>query len=520
MQSTAARQSDNAWSAKYFAIAIGAIMGLFAVQHWLSFLYAKSARKTLDTTVYGLHLGRCALHILYWAISLILLLTNVDLGNLNYVGKRLGWLTLANLTLLTFLALRHTPLAPLSGKSYEKLRPLHKSAGYTTIVLMILHAAIYLTGWSRKGNLYKMSELRNASGAVAGVAMLVIGVSTLRYVFRGSYEVFYAIHILMFILIMIMVGLHRPRISKEAIIIVLVTASFWFLDRLLRLCRLIWFSVGNKATITPLPGAVRIRLSRNVPCQPGSHVFLWVPAVRAFETHPFTIATSTGSGLSSSPEFVIRPYDGFTRDLYSLAVRKPGLSLRCSVDGGYGHIPDFMRFDRILLVAGGSGATFTFAIALGLLERLKGGSEEKRIDFVWVIRSLDCIQWFEAELAKLNESSLVNVCIYVTRDAASSEEAPGLPATATVCTSDMELGMYKTAAPQVTPDYDEKFTIKRRRPDIAALVKETISDCSPEDKVGLGGCGPVEMIAGLRKGVREAKVDGPSVTLHTEEFMW
>lgn len=95
---------------------------------------------------------------------------------------------LANLVLLVFLALRNTPLAPLSGRSYEKLRPLHKTAGYTTIELMLLHAIVYLSAWSQSGSLHKMQEIDNAAGAVAGVAMFVIGLSTIGWFVRKSYE--------------------------------------------------------------------------------------------------------------------------------------------------------------------------------------------------------------------------------------------------------------------------------------------------------------------------------------------
>ncbi|KAE8418261.1 hypothetical protein BDV36DRAFT_295295 [Aspergillus pseudocaelatus] len=140
MESKAVRQSNNVWTNKYFAIALGAMMVLFIVHHWLGILYFKySSRKPGPLTDTFVHWHRCVRHFLYphgkllveryvacileggyfhtvyWAIILILILTNVDLGDLKFVGKRLGWATLANLVLLVFLALRNTPLAPLSG---------------------------------------------------------------------------------------------------------------------------------------------------------------------------------------------------------------------------------------------------------------------------------------------------------------------------------------------------------------------------------------------------------------------
>lgn len=105
-----------------------------------------------------------------------------------------------------------------------------------------------------------------------------------------------------------------------------------------------------------------------------------MPSVRFFESHPFTV-------VSASPvEFLIRKYDGYTHDLLELARQQPGKRLRCSVDGGYGQIPNFMNFDRVILVAGGSGASFTFALALSLLKEGTAENPTKTIDFIWSVK--------------------------------------------------------------------------------------------------------------------------------------
>lgn len=95
---------------------------------------------------------------------------------------------MANLTLLVFLALRNTPLAPLSGNSYEKLRPLHKVAGYTCIVTSVIHGITYTVVFAQEGKLEKYKEKNNFCGAIAGVAMLIIGFSTIGYFVQKSYE--------------------------------------------------------------------------------------------------------------------------------------------------------------------------------------------------------------------------------------------------------------------------------------------------------------------------------------------
>lgn len=95
---------------------------------------------------------------------------------------------MANFVLLIFLALKNTPLAPLSGHSYEKLRPLHKTAGYTCFFTTFLHASVYLSSYGKSSNLENMRKTKNIAGAVAGLAMAILGFSTIRWLSRNYYE--------------------------------------------------------------------------------------------------------------------------------------------------------------------------------------------------------------------------------------------------------------------------------------------------------------------------------------------
>lgn len=97
-------------------------------------------------------------------------------------------ISVANFVLLVFLALRNTPLAPLSGQSYEKLRPLHKTAGYTCVTTSAIHGIIYVVESSELGILYKFRELEDLAGGIAGLSMVIIGFSTFGWFVRRSYE--------------------------------------------------------------------------------------------------------------------------------------------------------------------------------------------------------------------------------------------------------------------------------------------------------------------------------------------
>ncbi|OQE83086.1 hypothetical protein PENNAL_c0034G00560 [Penicillium nalgiovense] len=533
----ALRLSNNKWSVKYFAIAIGAIMVLFAVYHWSSviqFHYGRGKSYPTLTRKYssrmGLRTDRSLLYIIYWAINLILALTNIDLTKLIDVSKRFGWISVANLVLLVFLALKNTPLAPLTATSYEKLRPLHKVAGYTCIFTSVLHGIVYVSAWSKIGHLAGMKEHEIFVGPIAGCAMLIIGFSTITYFMRGYYELFYMLHITMFILIMITVGMHRPKFSTSVVIIVIFTACLWTLDRIIRGAKMLWNFFGNSLTVTALPGnALRVKLSRRMHCSPGSHAFLWVPALRWAESHPFTL-------LSSDPsEFVIRVYDGFTRDLYKAAQEFPGISLRCSIDGAYGQIPNFKVFEKVVLVAGGSGASFTFAIALDLIEA--SNKAVKSIDFIWVVRHRESLEWFAQELNQLQSHPEVNLIIHVTGQTdlsgTSSSTSPNsssekvsakdhvilTESSPAILTSDPEKGAEQQPTGNVSSSVKG---ILPGRPNIDNLIAAAAAGSARlDDRIIVGACGPSRLMSTTRKAVdNELLNDGPSITLYTEEFEW
>ena len=286
----------------------------------------------------------------------------------------------SNLAFITFLALKNTPLGFLTGYSYESLNVLHQLAGYCTIIWSLLHAVVYIVAWSQTNSLAELLEMNQVMGIIAGFAMLTI-LATALLLRRLRYEVFYIVHIVMFMLILIVVGMHRPELSTKTLVIVIFAASIWILDRLVRFLRISLFGFGNSATVTPLQcGGTRITL-RRAPgrATPGSHCFLWIPGIRMVETHPFTV-------VSTNPvEFVIGACDGFTRDLHAFALTHPGQSLRASVDGPYSSAPDFTGATKVLFISGGSGASFSLGVAVDLVRTL-GDSGSTAIEIVWVVR--------------------------------------------------------------------------------------------------------------------------------------
>lgn len=286
----------------------------------------------------------------------------------------------ANFVLVVFLALKNTPLALLSAYSYERLNSLHQIAGYTSFAYLVLHAAMYTNYFLDNGYKVKFEESGLVSGITAGFGFLLVVASgmTVRFIW---YEIFFVLHVSGFLMALVGAFYHQPSLEDGIVIMFSVIAGIWGIDRLIRGGRMLFRSFNNYATLEALPhGGTKIVVAKKpLGAKPGKHCYVWIPKVRAFESHPFTI-------VATEPmEFVVNAYNGFTRDLHKYAEANPGAKLRVSVDGPYGTFPDPMAFDKVVLIAGGSGATFTFGLAVNMLERM-GPESTKNITFIWAVK--------------------------------------------------------------------------------------------------------------------------------------
>jgi ferric-chelate reductase len=178
-----------------------------------------------------------------------------------------------------------------------------------------------------------------------------------------------------------------------------VAISFPALDRVSRVFKLVYINIGNSTPLRAViehvsSDAIRITLpNRHINWSAGQHVFLTLPGVSAlpFESHPFTIASirePTADGYKSHPlVFIIRAMNGLTRHLYNHAVSHPGKPVTVLVDGPYGRPPSVNSFSSVVLLAGGSGVSFTLPLLLDIFSAV--GLDEspvRRVLFVWSVK--------------------------------------------------------------------------------------------------------------------------------------
>ncbi|KAK5114603.1 hypothetical protein LTR85_010180 [Meristemomyces frigidus] len=360
-----------------------------------------------------------------------------------------------------------------------------------------------------------------AAATAAFSMLLILIVSFFR---KQQYELFYVVHVLLVAVVLATVGYHThqpPNISPRTLIIVGLAAGLWTLDRMLRLSTRVYHGAGNYCTLTPLPeGATKVTMHRPIKALPGSHVFLWIPGVRIFESHPFTL-------LANKPaaEFVIAAQDGFTKHLHEAACKQsPGRKFRAAIEGPYGTTAEVREFDKIVLLAGGSGATFTLALALHWARDAQLRKPRSTMEFVWIVKTKAYLHWFDAELAELQTCPAVNLRIHITGDGAGQEavqkDARSAP-TSAMGSTEQEKSMVQIAAPSSQQDFEKLGLFEYSRPVVDAIVERAVASVPSSKRLLVAAAGPNSILTDTRIAASSHMVAGlPGVHLHLEQFGW
>jgi predicted ferric reductase len=237
-------------------------------------------------------------------------------------------------------------------------------------------------GYLRHENAFypEMTIMEQIHGYIAGGALFVGCLFAFRPIRQRFYELFFKVHTAMYILILINVGLHKPEIGRKVVWVLAFAGSALVAGRLVRFLQMLYHSIGQRATLIPLDGATKIIMDRKFRSSPGDHIFITIPVIRAFESHPFTISDTKNT------ELCVRRRNGFTAALNEYAKKNPGAKLRVLIEGPFGNIPNYTSFDQVILVAGGVGITFCISIALDIVRSPKW-NQDKKAQLHWMVKS-------------------------------------------------------------------------------------------------------------------------------------
>jgi len=454
-----------------------------------------------------------------------------------HLTKRFGIVAASQLPLHYLLAAKSwSAIQYLTRMSHEELNPYHRLLGRIIIALFSAHATLYANFYIQSNLLHRFGSQTVILGLTAISIFILLGTSSLAKLREYSYLLFFTLHVALSILILPILWFHvshlRIYIVESALIYILLIAQ----RNLSQTPTLATLSlIPSTPSSHPLLSiSFPIPLAKLRAYKPGQHIYLSLPPTsptRPWEKHrlnPFTIASSsTLNTISTEPTtpaakpptlaLLIRPLRSSTARLASLAHTSQAQPVPLLIEGPYGsatYFPDFASptFSRVLLVAGGVGATFALPIYRDL--RRRGG---RGVSMVWAVRRRE-------EAGGLVEEG-EGVGVFVTgRDQADGTLATGQEA-AEVEDGRIELeeqaGLLGGAKEEAGGDdaVDLELDFQKGRPDLRMIVDEMFKGAE-EGKIAVLVCGPVGMGRSLRKEVGRWVEQGRDVFWHKDEFGW
>ncbi|KAH9944667.1 iron reductase [Amylocystis lapponica] len=465
-----------------------------------------------------------------------------------YWANRAGAIGSSQFPLVTVLGTKNNVLSYITGISYDKLNYVHRMAARVVFVVMWVHGGTKLATLSPEfwGVAYVPSAL------TAMVAFSVLILVSLRPIRASAYELFFLTHFSMVLIFLIGSYFHTRHMKMSYYL--WPCFLIWGLDRLIRGIRWVVFNhlyfrldstkANLDGTVELLsPHFVRLRLTRppHLHWTPGQTAYLTVPSVSRLplEAHPFTIASIEGlpedndeksNRGESAPYwqelvFLINVREGFTKRLAEAAGK--GKTVGVLVDGPYGFSPDLDSDDTVILVAGGSGISFTLSTLLGIVNGARNETNIcRRIVFIWAIRDAAHIDWVSQTISQAlriaPQHLSISILIFVTSGKApplngqhtnSDESISNTPRTSTDTLSLHAPSLLSFTAVQVIhcrPDLctllREEASVNTGRMSVTVCGSQAIA-CACRSALGLSVAGPSSILRG-----------GPSIVLHVESF--
>ncbi|KAI0486757.1 ferric reductase like transmembrane component [Xylaria cf. heliscus] len=463
-----------------------------------------------------------------WTIWLFVLCV-VGTGNdYLHLTRRFGIVGVSQFPVQYLLSLKSlNPFALVLRSSHEEVNRWHRVLGRVISVFVTLHAVFYFNFYYQNNLLgQKITSIVPVLGFTLIAAMHLLYGTALSAVRQYSYRIFFITHLLVALALPPVIYFHAHHASFyvwESLAVFLVDIAKRKFDTTV---------AEVKAELIPDTDLVKLvgsipegkidRFAKN----PGTHIYLSIPAasrpnknpiatahlVFEFSFNPFSVAAVDENAKELT--LVARKHDGpMTRALAGFANSTNNNSkVKLSFDGPYGCAKRFPNlagpdFDRILLVAGGVGATFT----LPLYHWILAENPTARVKMVWAVRGAGDATWPTVKEGK----SIVdddNIQLFLTRDILENvdgdERLSG-------DSENLELASLSESRRQTR----DASIQNDKRPDLRKIVDDVFRQ-GFEERVAVLVCGPEAMARELRSHVGVWARKGRYVWWHNESFAW
>ncbi|EZF32449.1 hypothetical protein H101_03958 [Trichophyton interdigitale H6] len=365
------------------------------------------------------------------------------------IRKRTGTMATVNLIPLVLMAGRNNPLIKLLDVSFDTWNLLHRWLGRIVVLESLAHTICWMVGKVHTDGWADLRESLGSSnliltGIVATVCVVVISLHSVSVLRHAFYETFLHFHIVLVIVFLAFTWIHLVGYSQFKYL--LGAILLWAFERAWRIVTIVYrnFLRGNTtATIEALPGEamrVTLRVARPWTFRPGQHLYLYIPSVGWWTSHPFSVAWSDTEesdtdekGLVMTKQdvlglqhptmsLVIRRRTGMTNKLYEKATENGATSVTLSamVEGPYGaeHVLD--SYGSVVLFAAGVGITHHVSYVRHLVAGFADGTvATRRLTLVWVIQSPEHLEWIRPWMTSIlsmnRRREVLRIMLFITR---------------------------------------------------------------------------------------------------------
>jgi hypothetical protein len=199
---------------------------------------------------------------------------------------------------------------------------------------------------------------------------------------------------------------------------------------------------------------------------------------------------------------IIKPHQGFTRRLASLAKKSPDKAVSVILDGPYGGltVKTLSDFDTALIIASGTGAGYTLPIIEDILSRKdfeEGGLERiTRIGVIIVTRSIETRDWYSMEMQRLlyryASAEFLKVEVFITKALQGGSGKKLGP-----------LDDFRLQPPNNS--LASALTVSYGRPNLQQIIKD--ATIVPYTSVGIVASGPPELLYDVRKAAAKTQLE-------------
>ncbi|KAK3400555.1 ferric reductase like transmembrane component-domain-containing protein [Sordaria brevicollis] len=500
-----------------------------------------------DVVAFGEVLGQRGQWVfgLLWSLWLLVLCIAGTGTDYMHLTKRFGIVAISQYPMQYLLTCKSfNPVSWTLKLSHEETNRWHRVLARVTTFLLSLHTIFYYNYFIQNSILLQKLQSPVVLYGILSFAGLNLMITTaLRPLRKLSYRVFFITHLLIALGLPAVLWFHASSSRKyllQSLGVFLLDIGFRKRD-----------TITVETTISSIPGTSLIKIDVPVPRQrqnqflgagPGGHVYVNVPpstrssftksatdvkeVLFEFMFNPFTIAHVDHS--SGTLTLVARQQSGpMTTSLARFATSNPSPSSRVegkkallNIEGPYGaarHFPSLSlgtEFDRVLLIAGGVGATFTIPLYRSIIS----SNPEAKVEMVWAVRTAGEATWAVVESDARDILNDPNVHIYLTGPGAGQGGQEAEAGETEGVSSGVESGEGGAVAIEMrTLGKNGVRSHQRRRPDLKKVVDEVFAH-GKEERVAVLVCGPVKMGKQVRRQVGRYVKEGREVWFHNEGF--